>query len=856
MMKPAPTYPADPAASGTAPQESFSRSAFRASFRQITLSLALGGILAAPSLASAQASTDAVPAGALAGRVVDAATGEPVRDALITLEAAPVGLLFEMRSPPTVRARQAVTAPEGLYRFADVPPGRYSLTIERIGYRTTRLDVEVRRPVQVSVSVGLEIEPVALAPMEVVGGAAPLFQRAANRLLELEDVRAASEQARQALFLTPDARMLTYADVMDGVTLGEGDVFRALQRFPGVGTRDDYTAELWTRGAPWTHTRVTFDGVPLFNPVHAVGVLSAISPEVLGAVFFHPGVRPASLGEGAAGVVDLRSRPGGGGGEVRSVLDLSTASAKIALDQSFQDRGAWVVAARRSHLDALSSGLGWIGLDTLDLPYVFHDVAGRGDLRLGSRAGIEASGLWEEDRLQGDIEGVLERTEARWGNTAGRVTLRLGMGGLELGHTVGRSQFSARTDERLVRTRDAAPAWNEPESDNQIRHTGVAGELAPAGDAPPTWSLGYEVARSHVRYVGPLPRYYAVRPDTLRTLHYGRDLTVASVWGDRRVALGSRVLVNPGLRVEVSDSAWGAARVGLAPRLAIRVAASPAQTVSLAAGRSWQYAQAIALAGPSVHPAFHASHFWIWADGNAPALRSDLASLGTERWFAGGWLGSATVFARRSTGVMVPDPTPGRLGRRPLFVVGENHASGAELGLRRLGATWSVSLGYSYADSRIEVDTLSFPSPADRRHIFNAMVGGRVLPPFRLALAYTAMSGAPFTRAFSVIRGDCEDFGFGCGNPEGSYVQAPNAERTPGYHSLDASLHWSSSFGGAQLSGYLQVRNILGHDNASTYSGSHAYRALSAAGSTVAAFEDRFEEGLPRVPLVGVRLTF
>ena len=127
----------------------------------------------------------------------------------------------------------------------------------------------------------------------------------------------------------------------------------------------------------------------------------------------------------------------------------------------------------------------------------------------------------------------------------------------------------------------------------------------------------------------------------------------------------------------------------------------------------------------------------------------------------------------------------------------------------------------------------------------------------RLAAAFTSMSGAPFTRAYALTREDCTTFGFGCSNPDGSYVEAPNAERTPAYHSLDASAQWSRAIGHSEIAVYLQVRNVLGRDNASTYSGSRVIRRVQTrVGQTAFVFDDRFEAGLPRLPMAGLRVTF
>src|SRR5690606_14373537 len=112
--------------------------------------------------------------------------------------------------------------------------------------------------------------------------------------------------------------------------------FRALQRTPGVTTRDDFTATLWTRGASWDQTRVYLDGLPLFNPTHAGWLFSAVNPDALGEAVFYPGVRPARYGEGAAAVLDLSARSGGGPG-VRGRGELSLASARLAMDGGTRD---------------------------------------------------------------------------------------------------------------------------------------------------------------------------------------------------------------------------------------------------------------------------------------------------------------------------------------------------------------------------------------------------------------------------------------------------------------------------------------------------------------------------------------
>src|SRR5207245_6958546 len=114
---------------------------------------------------------------------------------------------------------------------------------------------------------------------------------------------------RRGRFLASDTRALTGADLTEAVTLGETDPFRALQRLPGVATRDDFTAELWTRGGRWTDTRVTFDGLPLFSPVHVAGVFAGVDPDPVGSACVYPAVRPAASGGGGAATLVMTAGP-------------------------------------------------------------------------------------------------------------------------------------------------------------------------------------------------------------------------------------------------------------------------------------------------------------------------------------------------------------------------------------------------------------------------------------------------------------------------------------------------------------------------------------------------------------------
>jgi hypothetical protein len=310
-----------------------------------------------------------------------------------------------------------------------------------------------------------------------------------------------------------------------------------------------------------------------------------------------------------------------------------------------------------------------------------------------------------------------------------------------------------------------------------------------------------------------------------------------------------------------------AGAVGLAPRLSVR--ASPLGTrltLTAGAGRSWQYTQAFAPAGPSIGPDLYVTDVWLLAADTVPALRADLATVGAELWLGRGWTVAANAFVRRVTGVAVPEPASGPLNDlRPIFVTATSAARGVELSVRRLIGRWTLSAAYSLARSDLR-DTsalygtaFAYPSPADRRRVLDVTAMARMGDAWRIGGAFTTALGAPFSR-FQLGAASCAPGACPAGDSAALFIGAPEAERTAAYASLDLLVDWSHQVGHASVGAYLQMRNVLNRGNAVTYTGTVS--GCTAAPPTRVQVPgrpglcDRFDRGVPILPLVGVRVAF
>jgi hypothetical protein len=655
--------------------------------------------------------------------------------------------------------------------------------------------------------------------------------------------------------LTSDVRVLTHGDVLDAVTLGGSDPFRALQRLPGVTARDNWAAEVWTRGAAWGQTRVYFDGLPLFNPLHSGGITTAVNDQVLGSVLFHPGVRSVSLGEGAAGIINLTSRGAGGTGDMRGYGTLNWSAVGLGLERRFFGGRVGALVAGR-----VSPGPDYLN----ELPKEYGDVVARFDVDLGAERHLEMSGIWQRDWIRHPLGSTARNTFAL-GNVGARVTLDMPVPSAFSRHTIGISQFdlvARQTEEGALLEPYNAYGRVEPNTDGLIRYLTASGEF---GSLRPDeyetgWRAGYQITHQSLTYRGASPEPHPIPTFSGSTTLDGR-LTVASLWAEARWKPASRLSLQGGIRVEGSGALQNAGRVRMAPQLSGRYAIDERLTLTAGMGRSYQYLQTLAPAGMRVGPGLAIGHVWMLAGEDAPAVQSDIISIGAERWLGTDVLASANLYVRRGTGIALVDPTPGPLPETPRIVVGHNHARGIETSVRRLAGRLTWSAGYTYSLSEMEAAGLRFPATEDRRHAFD--VTGTWHVPVRLfggfleiAQAYSAASGAPYTRVHPGAR-VCEDEQDSCETVP-DVLDEPNASRTAWLLSLDQRIDWEREFSAWRLGFYLHHRAGLTSRNEVTYTVSRngPCRRASMDAPFCDARRDRFERDVPWDILAGVTVWF
>jgi hypothetical protein len=534
------------------------------------------------------------------------------------------------------------------------------------------------------------------------------------------------------------------------------------------------------------------------------------------------------------------------------------ASAKLSGGGRLPNNGTWTLAARRSYVDLLTD---FVSQSEGQIPYAFLDFSGRVDVPLGDNAAIVSSMLLGRDAVWGTVPDLLRDNEGNWGNSAGQISLIARWRDFLTTHTVGFSRFRGdMTVVEYVSNSDTnAVTPNHAPLDNALSYFVLKSRIEPdASTTDSHWALGYDLEVQRQSFVGPYPRPYPTVEPT-RTFGNWTESYRAALWGERRWTLGD-LSAQAGIRAEAAGDVANTAAVSIDPRLSARYSLTSGVAVSAGYSRSHQYTQAIAPAGPGIGPDLYLTDVWLLASDTVPAIKASVTTLGAEAWLAGNLLASATFYVRESSGITIPDPTPGsREFDRSLFVTAANRASGLELSLRRLSGPLTASLSYAFTNSYMNHGGVTFPSTHSRRHALDATATMRIASGLRLGGALAAASGARFTRVHmgpvGCVSGDlvCPDTLFTT-----VLIEDPGAAKAPPYASLDFMAEWSHDFPSWRISATVQIKNLLRRRNYMTYLGTFS-GCTGSSPTSRRIYEDvcdRFHRGLPFMPLVGVSVRF
>ena len=775
----------------------------------------------------------AAPAtGALAGRVVDAATGEPLPNANVLLADANAG---------------TATNENGQFTVASVPAGMHRLAVTYVGYRTAVDSVQVPADGRDTIRVALSRRVVESPPVVIDG----LQQRLPS-----------AELGQAGL----DASGLSQV-----TGSGTPDVLRSAGRQMGVALNRPL-AEVTVQGGNSGEHVMQLDGVPVREPVALSGLLSAFSPKALDRLTIHKAGFGASEGSYTAGVLEATHDLDRAGSRY-GAASIDPLSANGRVEQSWAGgagQGQAMVAARTSLWGSYRSSSLHTLLDTrtaLDRPFTpswvggtldggptttgaqtshlrFQDVHGAVQQPITPFQQVSVSGYWGNTRLGTDVaslvgdgddrRALLSQDRYTWTNgflqarydwlASSRTTGHLQVwGSRHDSHTF----FGVRQDSIGTADPPGPPAADERILD---RHSDEGNEISEGGAHA---EVDVSLSSSTRLRAGVTPQFvrgtFRVRNPFLGILeHETRDWQVGS-FAEAQVSPGLNLTATLGSRFTYVDARN---QLYAEPRASLRYDRSDTAlgglAVRLAGGLYRQYVMQteISNAGPtSVVPAVQ---FWLPIDASMAPARAYHSAASVLLTPTPDWSLRLETYYKwhpRTLQVdyagLVQAPTPGQAPVRrtvdrqsDFMTAGQGRAFGAALHLRREGeyVTSSVSAEWSRTERR-------YPGRFD----------GRFVPaPWAQPLRLSATVGVPlgdhleaqghwkgtWGRPWALRRGYYDYLALAEDDPFPGYdLSRPGDQTLDAFSRLDLGVNGTYSVRGVSVEAQVRVVNVLDRHN-------------------------------------------
>jgi hypothetical protein len=182
---------------------------------------------------------------------------------------------------------------------------------------------------------------------------------------------------------------------------GETDIIRLVGLMPGVDGGADGVGGMNVRGGSADQNLVLFDGVPIYNISHAIGLFSVFNSNIIKNASLIKGNIPARYGGRLSSVLDVRIRDGNKK-QFSGDVSLSLLAMKASFEGPIGKKGSsFIVSARRTLLDPWIKGIteyqnqnaGSTGFST----YSFLDLNAKLSLKLSKKHTLYINGFYGED---------------------------------------------------------------------------------------------------------------------------------------------------------------------------------------------------------------------------------------------------------------------------------------------------------------------------------------------------------------------------------------------------------------------------------------------------------------------------
>jgi len=611
--------------------------------------------------------------------------------------------------------------------------------------------------------------------------------------------------------------------IMENVTRlpslgGEPDVVRLLYSLPGVQTGADGFGGVSVRGGNVDQNLFLLDGVPVYNPLHGVGIYSIYNSSAIRSATFIKGSFPAKYGGRISSVLDVQTKEGSMKNYVVET-DIGLTSGKLTVEGPLiKDKSSFFVSGRRAFLDFYSVPITSrikrrSGIDGF-ISYFFYDFNAKLNYKLSKNDRVYLSfykggdSFSDINKQSGQIAPdtvftLSDNQDVFWGNE---------IGSFRWNHIYGPKLFSNTTftlSRYFYQLRDFFGLSTVGGSEDILKNDVLVRYNTDNNDLAAKIDFDYRPTKNHQIEFGSSLVRHRFQPGVAS--FSGAAIDTADLSGvfeknplrsfeldfyvQDEMSIGKNFKANLGLRT----SAMGFVEktyVSVQPRLAFQ----------LFPEKKWSFHGAVSKLSQHLHLLSPSSiglpkDLWVSSTARIKPQKSWQYEAGLDfKPQKGFQIGVEGYYKKMDNLLIFKDvflTSVNSINWQNKVSIGKGWAYGVEFLLKKQTEKGSGWLSYTFAKSERQFDKEinrgnKFPFRLDRRHNLTLMVLRKIGKRAEFSGSWTFSTGSAFTlplQEYEIVQSPKEPFPVGVNPIIAQSSRGRNSSRLPNYHRLDFGLN-------------------------------------------------------------------
>lgn len=532
--------------------------------------------------------------------------------------------------------------------------------------------------------------------------------------------------------------------------LGEPDLFKSMQKLPGVQSGMEGFSGIYVRGGGTDENLILLDGALIYNSSHLMGLLSSFTPEAIKQVKLYKSFFPAKYGGRTSSVIDVRTKEGNAW-QAHGTVSVGLLDDRVYIEGPLiQDKTTFSVSARGMNTFAI-----WPVVKLLKSPYFlsFYDLTGKFTHRFKNSDRLYFSVYHGQDKFDYSKSSSSEFTytdELNRSDTGLKIIDE--NYNIHWGNTTANLRWTHNFREKLFA--DLSLSWSKYKmieetfqedmsyTDEQSGYTSKSSNSSGISDMQLSWNLEMTYFRNHSLNFGLSNIIHSFVPQKSisqqlvdsgekkeKNLAYNNENNISFIGSESSIyieddfKIGEKFAANVGMRGTIFFT-QGKFYSSLEPRIALEYSMLPSLLLRASYSKMSQYVHLLASGNMSLP-----TDLWVPITKDISPVLSSQYSIGVDYYAPKSWMFSIEAYYKREQNVLEYKDSQlaftTSVDWEQTVEMGEGESKGIELLVQKQAGKFTGMASYtlSKTDRIFPNGTInsgkSFPFTYDRRSVID-----------------------------------------------------------------------------------------------------------------------------------------